>query len=255
MSAEHDLLRLDRFLADAGLGSRSEVKNLIRHGRILVNGLPARDPKVQITADQPVSFDGKPVLPAAPFVYYLLNKPAGYLTATEDRQAPTVMDLIPPDPRRKLFPVGRLDKDTEGLLLITDDGSYAHELLSPVRHVQKTYYALVSGEMTSRHQAMFLAGMEIGEKKPLHPADLEILSVFSGEAVPKLFHDLPEKISLPTGPVCEIRLTIDEGKFHQVKHMVAAAGCEVLYLKRLSMGRYVLPADLRRGEWILVDRQ
>lgn len=222
-------VRLDKFLADAGAGTRSEVKKLIQKGRVHVNGAAAKKPEEKIAETDEVLLDGERIGAAPEFVYYLLHKPAGYVSATEDSRDRTVLELIPPELRRKgLFPVGRLDKDTEGLLLITDDGALAHELLSPKKHVEKTYYAQVEGEMTPVDAASFEEGLDIGEKNRTLPAKLEILSAKDGKS--------------------EILLTICEGKFHQVKRMVKAVGKEVTYLKRISMGSLTLSEDLKKGE-------
>ena len=253
-------IRLDKYLADAGCGTRSEVKKKIREGKVLVDGAAVRAPEMKVLPGCEVSCCGRPVRAAAEHVYILLNKPAGYLSATRDSRAPTVLSLIPEDKRRDIFPVGRLDKDTEGLLLLTDDGAFAHSLLSPARHVGKTYYALVEGEMTEAHRQAFAAGLEFGEKKPALPADLKILSIRQGDPSPAGFlHDIPEKF-LPQAEqendpvvISEVTITLQEGKYHQVKRMVSACGCRVLYLKRLSMGAYTLPKDLGRGEFIKVS--
>lgn len=222
-------VRLDKFLADAGAGTRSEVKKLIQKGRVQVNGAAAKKPEEKIAETDEVLLDGERIGAAPEFVYYLLHKPAGYVSATEDSRDRTVLELIPPELKRKgLFPVGRLDKDTEGLLLITDDGALAHELLSPKKHVEKTYYAQVEGEMTPVDAASFEEGLDIGEKNRTLPAKLEILSAKDGKS--------------------EILLTICEGKFHQVKRMVKAVGKEVTYLKRISMGSLTLSEDLKKGE-------
>lgn len=226
-------VRLDKFLADGGAGTRSEVKKMIQKGLVQINGTAAKGPeqKVDPLTDQ-VVLNGK-VLGAAPeFVYYLLHKPAGYVSATEDVREKTVLELVPREKRRNLFPVGRLDKDTEGLLLVTDDGALAHELLSPKNHVDKTYYALVDGRMTEEDGTSFSRGVDIGEKNLTLPARLEILSVKETQG----------------GWQSEILLTIREGKFHQVKRMVEAVGKRVTYLRRISMGPLTLPKDLKKGE-------
>lgn len=222
-------VRLDKFLADAGAGTRSEVKKLIQKGRVQVNGMAAKKPEEKVTEEDEVLLDGEVIGVAPEFVYYLLHKPAGVVSATEDNHDRTVLELIPPDLMRKgLFPVGRLDKDTEGLLLITNDGALAHELLSPKKHVDKTYYAVTEGEMAEEDILKFKEGLDIGEKNLTLPAKLEILSAKDGRS--------------------EILLTICEGKFHQVKRMVKAVGKEVIYLKRTAMGTLTLPEELKKGE-------
>lgn len=234
--SEKTQVRLDRFLADAGAGTRSEVKKMIQKGRVLVNDQPASGPEQKIGPDlDRVLLDGKEQTEAPDFLYYILNKPAGYISATEDSKDKTVMDLLPKIARRNLFPVGRLDKDTEGLLLITDDGALAHELLSPAKHVDKTYYAKVKGVVTKEDQEAVKNGVDIGEAKLTMPAKLEILNT--------------------DWEYSEILLTIREGKFHQVKRMMEAVGKTVVYLKRLSMGGLVLPEDLPIGQWRMLTTE
>lgn len=226
------MMRLDKFLADAGVGTRSEVKKYIQKGRVQINGVKAAKPEQKVEPDQDiVTFDGEPRGIGPEFVYYLLNKPAGYVTATEDHREKTVMDLIH-EKRKGLFPVGRLDKDTEGLLLITDDGQLGHQLLSPKKHVWKTYYAKVEGILAGDAAEQVEKGLDIGDEKLTLPGKLEILSE------DKENH------------TCEIRLTIHEGRFHQVKRMTQALGGEVVYLKRLTMGKMTLPEDLPSGEYL-----
>ena len=215
-------IRLDKFLADAGSGTRSEVKKYIQKGKVQVNGITAKKPELK-----EVILDGTVVSKAPEFVYYLLHKPAGYVSATEDKCDRTVMELVPSD-RKGLFPVGRLDKDTEGLLLITNDGALAHDLLSPAKHVEKTYYAVIDGVVTEKDVNSFENGVDIGEEKLTKPGKLRILK---------------------SEPESEIELTITEGRFHQVKRMFEAVGKKVLYLKRISMGPLQLTDDLKPGEY------
>lgn len=230
-------VRLDKFLADAGAGTRSEVKKMIQKGLVQVNGATVKKPEEKVeTENDKVTLSGMDIGAAPEFVYYILHKPAGYVSATEDAREKTVMELVP-DKRKGLFPVGRLDKDTEGLLLVTDDGALAHSLLSPKKHVEKTYYAVVEGLVTEEDIEKLKQGVDIGEKKVTLPARLEILSV-------KVYIDGSGEERQQS----EIRLTICEGKFHQVKRMVAAVGKKVTYLKRLSMGPLVLPDNLEKGE-------
>lgn len=221
-------VRLDKFLADAGAGTRSEVKKLIQKGKVQINGETVKRPEQKVSAEDQVFLEGRIVGAAPEFVYYLLHKPAGCVSATEDSRDQTVMEYVPKG-RKGLFPVGRLDKDTEGLLLITDNGAMAHELLSPKKHVDKTYYAVVEGCVTEEDVKRIAEGVDIGEKNPTLPAKLEIMKA-------------EEKQS-------EIHLTICEGKFHQVKRMMEALGKKVTYLRRISMGPLVLPQDLRPGEY------
>ena len=228
--------RLDRFLASAGCGTRSEVKKYIRSGRIIIDGTPELHPERKVEGSELILLDDRPVIRSPEAVYYLMNKPAGVITATEDRREKTVLDLLPPDlpglteaRRKKLFPVGRLDKDTEGLLLITDDGALAHELLSPAKHVEKEYYARLSGPLSDDAEEQFRAGMDIGDDKPAKPAVLERLSE------------------------TEVRIILHEGRYHQVKRMIEKCGSRVTYLKRIRMGNLALPEDLLPGEVISVD--
>ena len=221
------MMRLDKFLADMGLGTRSEVKKDIRKGLILVNGTPIRTPeyKIDIQKDQ-VTAKGQPVSYAKQ-EYYMLNKPGGVVSATEDKREKTVLDLIQEKKRKDLFPVGRLDKDTEGLLLITNDGPLAHGRLSPTRHVDKTYFGEAGKPLSDEDVRMLETGVDIGEEKQTLPGKVSRLS--------------PERTSF-----C---LTIREGKFHQIKRMLQAVDNEVLYLKRLSMGSLVLDEGLDPGEY------
>ena len=168
-------VRLDKFLADAGKGTRSEVKKFIQKGQVQVNGVPAKKPEMKVDPENDVVvLSGETVGAAPEFVYYLLNKPAGCVSATEDRNDRTVMEYVPSD-RKGLFPVGRLDKDTEGLLLITDDGMLAHELLAPGKHVDKTYFVRVEGKLTVENIEKLENGVDIGEEKLTMPARAEIV--------------------------------------------------------------------------------
>ena len=232
-------VRLDKFLADAGAGTRSEVKKFIQKGKVQVNGVPAKKSEIKVSEEDEVVLDGNRISQAPEFVYYLLHKPAGYVSATEDKRDKTVMELVASD-RKDLFPVGRLDKDTEGLLLLTDDGELAHRLLSPKKHVDKTYYAKVSGKVTEEDVVKLAEGVDIGEKDLTRPARLEILSTWESGT---------ESAEAGKNWESEIRLTIHEGKFQQVKRMMEALGKKVTYLKRLSMGPLALPSDLPTGKY------
>ena len=221
-------LRLDKYLADMGCGTRSEVKAEIRRGSVTVGGIKAKGPEQKIDTDaDTVCFKGQTVGYVA-MEYYMMNKPAGVVSATEDNRDKTVIDLIEDKKRKDLFPVGRLDKDTEGLLLITNDGELAHRLLSPKKHVDKVYYAKVQGKVDESDVKAFADGVDIGDDTPAKSADLRILK---------------------SGEESEIELTITEGRFHQVKRMFHAVGKEVIYLKRLSMGSLVLDKTLTKGEY------
>lgn len=221
-------LRLDKYLAEMNLGTRSEVKKLITKGQIQVNGTIVKKPELKLDpASDRVQYQGQEITYVI-YEYYMLNKPSGVISATEDKRDTTVIDLIESRQRKDLFPVGRLDKDTEGLLLITNDGALAHRLLSPKKHVDKTYYAKISGEVTKEDIETFEKGVCIGEEKLTLPAKLVILK---------------------SGAESEIELTIQEGRFHQVKRMFQAVGKEVVYLKRLSMGSLSLDPSLKPGEY------
>lgn len=222
--------RLDKLIAAMGKWSRREVKRLIKEGRVLVDGVPARgcEEKVDPRAST-ILVDGED-LGYQPHTYVMLHKPAGVLSATEDRRQRTVLDLLPPElQRRGLFPVGRLDRDTEGLLLLTDDGDLAHRLLSPRHHVDKRYYVRVDRPLTAADRAAFQEGMVLGDGLRCMPAGLEVL-----------------------GDGTEALVTLREGKFHQIKRMLAARGVAVCYLKRLSMGPLALDGALAPGAWRLL---
>ena len=221
-------IRLDKFLADMGYGTRSEVKKEIARGNVRVNGLPARKPETKIdTEKDKVMYIDQPAV-YEKYEYYMLNKPAGVISAATDKKEKTVLDLIGEKQRKDLFPVGRLDRDTEGLLLITNDGELAHRLLSPKKHVDKVYYVRVQGKLSQEDIRRLAEGIDIGEEKLTLPAQLVILK---------------------SGQVSEAEITIQEGKFHQVKRMFHALGKEVVYLKRLRMGILVLDENLKPGEY------
>lgn len=226
-------IRLDRFLAEMKQGTRSQVKEMIRKGRVLVDGTVCRESDRKIFPDETrVTLDGQPV-GWADTEYYMLNKPQGVVSATEDGRYQTVIDLIDEAKRKDLFPVGRLDIDTEGLLLITNDGALAHELLAPKKHVDKVYFARVKGTLKEGIEARFQEGLTLKDGTPVRPAEL---------VIEKKWNDAGEDL-------CEARLTIHEGKFHQVKRMFEAEGGEVIYLKRLSMGPLALDEALATGEY------
>lgn len=235
-------MRLDKYLTEMGLGSRSEVKQGIRKGFVRVNGETVVRPEHKVSVDDKVFWKGTSV-DFVEYEYIMLNKPAGVISATEDSREKTVVDLIPDSRRKDLFPVGRLDRDTEGLLLLTNDGKLAHRLLSPRHHVAKVYYAVVSGVMTEADIRSFAEGLYVDEELTALPAELDILSVH-----PAAGKSEAESSGNPEG-TSEIRLKIYEGKFHQVKRMVHAVGKEVIYLKRLSMGSLRLDEALRPGEY------
>ena len=220
------MMRLDKFLCEMGVGTRSEVKSFLKKGQVTVNGEIIKKPETKIEeAQDTICYLGQ-TLNYEAVQYFLLNKPAGCVTATRDNLSDTVMSFLPDNRRDDLFPVGRLDKDTEGLLLITNDGQLAHELLSPKKHVDKTYFATIDGIVKEEHKQLFLEGVDIGDDDLTMPAKLEIIS---------------------SGQISEIELTIQEGRFHQVKRMFEAIGTKVTYLKRISMGPLTL-GELQPGE-------
>lgn len=223
-------MRLDRFLATVKVGSRSEVKKLLKQGVVMVDGVVVKDGKTQINEDTAVVTSTGQALHYQKYYYYLLHKPQGVISATQDRQK-TVLDLLQPaDFHPDLFPVGRLDKDTEGLLLLTNDGPLAHDLLSPKKHVAKVYYAKISGIVTEDEVAQFALGFAIDGGETVQPSELTVLSV-----------DVPANTS-------EISLVIHEGKYHQVKRMFQAWGMKVTYLKRTQMADLTL-GDLPLGQY------
>ena len=230
-------MRLDKFLVACAVGSRTEVKNLLKAGRVTVNGKKEKSAKLQINEERDeIRFDGQ-VLEYEEFVYYMINKPKGVISATEDPKHRTVLDLLDDLARSKeVFPVGRLDIDTHGLLLLTNDGQLAHALLSPKRHVDKTYLAQINGVMTDEDVETFAEGIPFKDFT-CQPAKLELVSV-----------DTEKDQSL-------VRVTIAEGKFHQVKRMVAYCGKEVVDLQRLTMGTLTLDEDLKRGEWRRLSKE
>lgn len=231
-------IRLDKFLADSGVGTRSEVKRLIGKGRIKVNGQAVTDPGMKVSDDDTVTFDSQK-LTHEENVYFMLNKPQGVVSSTEDNENRTVLDILKGEKARGLFPMGRLDKDTEGLLVITNDGSLSHMLLSPNRHVSKTYYVIASEMLSNESLGRIREGIDIGEDKPCKKAEIE--SVKENDSIVT-----SDGLSI-TGPSYE--LTITEGKYHQVKRMFHACGSEVVYLKRLSVGKLKLDASLGCGEY------
>ncbi|MEE1378056.1 MAG: pseudouridine synthase [Oribacterium sp.] len=298
-------MRLDKFLADMGVGSRSDLKKAIRKSLVTVNGAVEKDPGAQVSAEDHICFNGAEIRYAEK-QYYMLHKPAGVLSASEDRRQTTVVDLIRDAAstdasaanastadhhaaggyadgriarstkdarvRKDLFPVGRLDKDTEGLLIITNDGPLAHQLLVPKHHIDKTYYAIVTGTITEDDQRAFTRGIRYDEKLTALPATLRVLS--TGKTVAELrralgFTATSERLlrTRLAGPafigaedpaditddtlVSEVEITIQEGKFHQIKKMVKAlpGGKEILYLRRITMGALRLDPALAPGEF------
>ena len=302
-------MRLDKFLADMGVGTRSELKKAIRKSRVSVDGCVERDPGAQVSEESRVCFDGAEIRYMKK-QYYMLHKPAGVLSASEDRRQTTVVDLIlgsaayadelpstaAPEKaeaiRRDLFPVGRLDKDTEGLLVITNDGVLAHQLLAPKHHIDKTYYAVVAGTITAEDQRAFERGIRYDAHLTAMPAKLRVLS--TGKTVREIRRalgfpeELPMPMQAPEEPaaarqldaaaqrllrtrlsgaafrgaeeaaditeeteVSEVEITIQEGKFHQIKKMVRAlpGDRDIVYLRRISMGPLRLDPGLLPGSF------
>ena len=221
--------RIDKILSNLGYGSRSELKKLCKSGLVKVNGKVINNPGVQVDVENDeILFDGEKVV-YKEFIYLMLNKPDGYISATFDKRDPIVLDLIDKEALIfEPFPVGRLDKDKEGLLVLTNDGQLAHRVLSPKKHVPKTYYAKVEGVVTEEDVKAFAEGVTLDDGYETMPAELEILK---------------------SDDISEIELTIHEGKFHQVKRMFESVGKKVVYLKRLSMGKLKLDEGLALGEY------
>lgn len=228
--------RVDKILANSGYGSRSDIKKMVKQGRIFLNGSVIKDSGIQCDPNlDKLEVDGEQVL-YREYVYIMLHKPPGVISATEDVREKTVLDLLPAKLRiYSPFPVGRLDKDTEGLLLLTNDGQLAHDLLSPRKHVPKTYEAEVLGKIGDTEVEQFKQGVELDDGYVTLPAELRVLSYDNQE------DGSPSK--------SYISLTISEGKFHQVKRMFEAVGSKVTYLKRVSMGPLELDPSLPKGRF------
>jgi 16S rRNA pseudouridine516 synthase len=222
-------MRIDKLLANLGFGSRKEVKGILKSGAIKVNDTVVKDAKQHVDpTKETVTLNGE-VIEYKEFVYLMMNKPPGVLSATEDHRDETVIDLLEMDDQvYEPFPVGRLDKDTEGLLLITNDGQLAHRLLSPKKHVPKTYFAVIDQEVTEEDIIAFEKGVTLDDGYITKPGILKILK---------------------SGIRSDIELTITEGKFHQVKRMFESVGKRVIYLKRLTMGPLLLDETLELGEY------
>ena len=229
------MMRLDKYLCETGFGTRSQVKDLLKKGQVMVNGEVVKKPELKIneTTDQ-ILCQGKKAS-YQKNIYLMLHKPAGVVSATEDNREKTVLDLVRPEDRKNgLFPVGRLDKDTEGLLLLTDDGELAHRLLSPKKHVDKEYYVRVTGRLTEADSAAFAEGLHLDDGLICQPAELRILT---------------------SGEESEAHVILREGKFHQIKRMLAYLGKPVLYLERVRMGNLLLDPALERGTYRLLTAE
>lgn len=223
-----EMLRLDRFLSECGTGSRKQAVSIIKSGRVKVNGDIVTSPGEKISEDSQVTLDGK-MLVHEKYVYYMLNKPSGCVSAVKDKLSDTVIACLKDVRTKDLFPVGRLDKDTEGLLLITNDGDFCHEIISPTKHVEKTYYVICDKQLPDNAAEEFEKGIDIGDDSKCLPAVLKTIG------------------TVEKGMAYE--LTITEGRFHQVKRMFYALGAKVIYLKRISIGKVVLDKELKTGQY------
>ncbi|CAH0346814.1 pseudouridine synthase [Bacillus sp. CECT 9360] len=222
-------MRIDKLLANTGYGSRKEVKKLLKSGAVIVNEKALKDAKEHVDPDKDLVTVHGETVEYREFIYLMMNKPQGVLSATEDKYQETVIDILEPeDAVFEPFPVGRLDKDTEGLLLLTNDGQLAHQLLSPKKHVPKTYFAVIDGEVNAEDVQSFKNGVTLDDGYQTKPGELEILK---------------------SGIRSDIKLTITEGKFHQVKRMFEAVGKQVIYLQRISMGSLLLDEELELGQY------
>lgn len=220
------IIRLDKYLADCGIGTRSQVKKILKNGLVTINDIKVSKAETKVNTESDKVMVGHDNIIYKKYEYYMLNKPSGYVSARTDNLYPTVLSLLDGAKHKELSPVGRLDVDTEGLLLITNDGQTTHNLLAPNKHVDKTYYVELDMPIPDLLIEEFKKGIDIGENKLTKPAKLKILD---------------------NKATCE--LTISEGKFHQVKRMFAHFGLKVIYLKRLSMGNIKLDANLKIGEY------
>lgn len=224
-------MRIDKYLANMNVGSRSEVHKLIKQGIVTINGERVKAPKEKVAENDEVLVDGQRIT-YQKYHYFLLNKPKGVLSATEDRSQKTVIDLLKKkDQYQGIAPVGRLDKDTTGLLMLTNDGQLTHELLAPRKHVDKIYQALIAGMPDEETIKTFATGMTLGDGTVLKPAELTILETYSEKQQAR------------------IEINIREGKYHQIKRMFSACGMKVLELERLQMGKLKLDKTLKRGQY------
>jgi len=224
----NESVRLDKYLASMGKGTRSEVKGYIRKGRVKVDGKVVKSSDLKLDSVKSEVYLDNTKVEYVTYEYYMLNKPAGVISATTDNYNKTVVELITDSKNKDIFPVGRLDKDTEGLLLITNDGDLAHRLLSPKNHVGKVYYARVQGLVTKNDVEQFAEGIKLDDDFTTLPAQLKIIEA---------------------GEISTIEVTIYEGKFHQIKRMFESVDKEVIYLKRVSMGNLILDETLAPGEF------
>ncbi|MBR4168367.1 MAG: rRNA pseudouridine synthase [Lachnospiraceae bacterium] len=248
------VVRLEKYLADAGIGTRSQIKEYLKHGRVTVDGVKCTDgSRREDYAALSVCFDGNPITCEA-FVYYLLNKPQGCVSATKDALSDTVVELLKGVNTKGLFPVGRLDKDTEGLLLITNDGQLAHRLLSPKKHVEKMYYVNLDKPLAEADRLRIEDCIDIGDEKPCLPAKVVYADYIMSTTCGVAGSGVMSTDEAGAGHGTAVYITITEGRYHQVKRMFAACGYEVTYLKRISMGSLSLPAGLNPGEFIKIEK-
>ncbi len=218
-------MRLDKLIANAGLASRSEISKAVRGGRVSVNGIPAKSPALQVDPERDsIVYCGKTVS-YREHIYIMLNKPEGYVSATEDKNAPVVTDLLLPADAARVHPCGRLDKYTLGLMLLTDDGEMSHRLLAPARHVPKTYKYTCGSPLSESDKERLCTGVHIEGGYLTQPCEIAIRSEFEGE------------------------ITLHEGKYHQIKQMFGAVGNKITYLERITFGPLSLDPALERGEW------
>lgn len=220
--------RLDKLIASQGLLSRNDVKNMVKRGEVSVNGVVIKDSAMKVSYEDHIKIKGESLLQTE-YIYIMLNKPKGVVSASEDKRDKTVVDILPDELKRKnLFPAGRLDKDTTGFSLITDDGDFAHRILSPARHVDKTYIATVSGKINFENaKKAFSDGVVLGDGTVLLSAQLELIE----ESENQVF-----------------KVVIKEGKYHQIKRMFASLGTSVVELKRIAIGGLALDPTLKEGE-------
>lgn len=228
-------MRIDKYFSSLGIRSRSEIKKELKKGNVKVNDVVIKDASFDVKDNDIVKLNDE-IIKYEKYVYYILNKPQGYVCARCDNLYPTVLELID-DKHTDLSPVGRLDKDTEGILLVTNDGVLLHELMSPKKHVSKTYYAEIKGVVDKKDILSFKEGIDIGDEKLTLPATLKILSV-----------NLEDNTS-------KVEITIVEGRYHQVKRMIKAVGKEVTFLKRIAIGKLKLRDDLKIGEYIKIEKK
>lgn len=230
------IIRLDKFLANSGIGTRSEVKNYIKFRRVWVDDKPVLRADTKIDIEKCVVTFDKRVVSYEKYCYIMMNKPKGIISASKDKIQKTVIDLLPKEYEKyNLFPVGRLDKDTVGLLILSNDGIFAHNTLSPKRHIEKTYFAHINGLVTQEHIEKFNEGIIIDGGYKCFPAVLEI--IYCAENFSK------------------IKITLKEGKYHQIKRMFGAFKLKVVYLKRLTFDKIVLDENLEEGEFRLLNKE